>query len=156
MQFYRDILDAYNILIKEDIISFIQNSVETFDSLIGLTNCLNYFDLFNHDSFKKQSKNTVFLITKDYYESELFKKNWKEATEMNKENIVLVLNKNDKLDINDFKIKFENYKIFEINCDNMFEALKSNEKFYEFFIEIKKSILVSFSFFLNLLFIIIF
>jgi hypothetical protein len=103
MQFYRDILDAYNNLIKEDIISFIQNSVETFDALIGLTNCLNYFDLINHDSFKKQSKNTVFLISRDYFDSELFKKHRKAATKMNKENIVLVLNKIDKLDINDFK-----------------------------------------------------
>ena len=102
-EFYKKVLRTYNVGINLDEIinSLLSNHSNLEEMFYGII-------LRDADQLRNQASLLIFLITKSYFESELFKEHWKEALATNKEIVVFFLEK-------DFDQEyFINYKTLNI------------------------------------------
>ena len=113
VEYYKEILDAYNICLKDEIIKLIESSPSDDYEIFVLTNILNQVNKNEKIVFKEKCDLFVFLITKSYLDSEFFEKHLHEANELNKYILILLLE--DGIAADD--IKFQNYKVFNIKED---------------------------------------
>ena len=149
LEHYGQILEAYNFLESEKFLKTIKNSDPFAESIYDITQDLSNINYIEPNISKNSARVFIFLLTKSYFFSELYKKHWIEASESNKEIVVII--KNDK----DFCINqsyFQNHKVFKLTTPlqillNFQEYLTSiNEvdiKFLDFISCIQNSSVVS-------------
>ena len=112
IQYYEDILESYNFKIKDQIINLMKNSKEKDSDIFCLKKSFNQIEINEKEIFKKKSKLLIFLITKNYLESEIFETHLNEAVSLNKEIFILLLE--GGLDVK--HVKFGKHKVYNI-CD---------------------------------------
>ena len=66
MKHYANVLELYNVNMKDKIINLIQNSKENDTYVLKITDELNEIEFENVNEFKKDSKLKVFIGTKCY------------------------------------------------------------------------------------------
>ena len=127
--FYEGILEAYNICIKQEILTILKTRSKSVNFVEALKN-LDEIELIERDKIKNETEMIIFLITKSYIASDLFKKHCEEAKLLEKPIWLLLLE--DGLVEN--QIQFKNYKLFQFklstqNLDDfqlLGDYLKSN------------------------------
>lgn len=130
---YENVLDYYNILIRDEIIEFIRNSKVNDSYLFSLLSILDEFEIIDkNELFRNDSIVFLFCLTKNYLDSDLFKYNFKEAKETG-EQILIIFLEND-LDLNcGFKSVFKIIPTFHKRSTKTgkSEVLKLNSQFLE-------------------------
>ena len=106
---------ANNIYLQGDIIDLIKYKIP--ESKINIIESIKSIQLIDINQLKTDSKILVFLITKSYYGTEIFKNDYQEALKLKKDVLVLILEKNiDFVEFNGF------HKI--INICELFDACR--------------------------------
>ena len=106
---------ANNIYLQNDIIDLIKYKIP--ESKISIVDRIKSIPIIDAYQVKADSKILVFLITKSYYGTDIFKNDYQEALKLKKNVLVLILEKNiDFLESNKFQ------KI--INICELFEACR--------------------------------
>ena len=110
---YKNILEEANIF----------NASRYFDDISK--KYLNEFELIDTARLKKQAKLLIFFVHKQYVESELFEKHWKEAIELNKEILILDIERSSTSA--DLQQKFEKQKYFMLTREMLNHSSNENE-----------------------------
>ena len=127
IDFYGNLLDSYNFANKREIIeSFKMLTQEDFNKIKEFKNIEYYENQSDKLLFKEKSELVLFLITKNYYKSQLFDKHWIEAVIMKKRILIVFL----ESIMNFQEFNFEDHKLFVIN-DFISKSLK-NENLYKY------------------------
>lgn len=106
------------------IINLIRNSADDDYDINWFTRRLAKLDFNENKILKKNSKIVFFLVTKSYLNSNLFKIHLTEANTLNKEIVIILLEKELFLD----PIEFSGYKIF-----SFYEAIRKSFDGYSIF-----------------------
>ena len=121
-------------------INLIENSTDEDYNVKAFIRKLETFDLNENRILKENTKLIIFLVTKTYQKSNMFKLHLNEANELKKESIIILLEKDlclDDVQLNDYKIydfcdavekSFYGYFLFEnssdINSNECFECIR--------------------------------
>ena len=83
--------------------------------MVEKINKLHVYDEKEIETIFEKSKIIIFCITKQYYESKMFEKQWRQAVELKKK-VLKVLLEDTKVNLEAFlNVKFEIYKNYENN-----------------------------------------
>ena len=146
MNFFEILLDTYNFCNKTEIIeSFKMTTEEDFNELTKLKQVEYYENQADKLLFKKQAEIVVFLLTKNYYKSQLFDRHLDEAIQMNKRILILLLETDINHSIKEFKVfSIADYVNRSLKLDYLFLFtfniyLKNafDDAYFEFIKEIK-------------------
>ena len=130
MDNFRAIFESFNFQLESNIVFLLDNSEE-------LRLNLKLVDITKFRSLRNQAKFIVFIITKAYYESELFKRHWREANDLKNKEIIVIMNEEEGFDTADM---FMNRKTFKLSFTY---SSKEKKKFEDFMKFQKKSLPVS-------------
>ena len=78
------------------------------------TRSLNEIELFEKRKFKNQAEIHIFILTKAYFRSEIFKKDFEEVKDSNKQLIAILDAENNEI-LEKNEIQFEKMKIVKLN-----------------------------------------
>jgi hypothetical protein len=148
LDYFKNILKSYNICLYDQFINLIENSTHEDYEVNALIRKLEKLDLNENRILKENSKIIIFLVTKTYQESNLFKLHLNEVNKLKKEVIIMLLEKHLHLDytqLNDYKIydlsdavenSFDGYFLFEKSPDTQanecFEFIRKKLREYYF------------------------
>jgi hypothetical protein len=131
LNFLKKLLEAYNFDCK-----FLENLNEEQNQ--SLFEKLKKVEFYDTQKLKKQSKLIIFIITKKYIDSGLFKKHLEEANELQKE-IKLILKESDYITNLEEEFKFlKYYSSLKITFNGFNKKAKVIENFFKEKIDNKK------------------
>ena len=107
-----------NIHLKNDIIDLIK--FKTPDLKPNIVEKIKSIQIIDINQLRANSKLLIFLLTKSYYETDVFEKDYEEAIKLKKNVVILIMEKN---------INFLEYNRLHriINICEMFEACRFNK-----------------------------
>ena len=150
---YKNILKSFNICLKNDLVEILSDTNTNDEYLMKLAKELEEADCVDVKLFYKKSKMIIFLLTKSYHESNLFKEDWKEAINSNKE-IVIIINKYEDNLINESELKDHKILYFEteivVHFDNSSLIFSNDTKLFKRFIQSLQKKVINLLSFLNL------
>jgi hypothetical protein len=147
LNLYETIFDSYNIFLEKEKLRdmIIESKVDELDVLISILT-LNEINLMDKMKLEDQSIIHVFILTKEYFRSKIFKENLDKILNLKKE-VILFLNESDQIDLKFELKKFQEFKILLIKSSflktknipthNYQHVDTDDQRFYEFFHELK-------------------
>jgi hypothetical protein len=122
MVHFKKVFEAFNFQLGDNIELLLENSDELRLKLKGI-------DINKFKALKNQAKFIVFIVTKSYYESELFERQWKEANDFKNKEIVIIMNEEEDFDTANM---FMNRKIFKLSFTHSSKEKKIFEDFMKY------------------------
>jgi hypothetical protein len=100
--------------LANDIIEKIKNANENSLNVFRASKFLNKIELFQTENIKNQCETLIFIVTQNYFKSELYAQHLNEAIKLNKSYFFLV---QDIIDFNETHV--EKNKVFKLNKQNL-------------------------------------
>ncbi len=116
-----------------DIIENIKNANENSLNIFRASKFLNKIEFIQTENIKNQCETLIFIVTQNYFKSELYAQHLKEAIKLNKSIVFLV---QDIVDFNETHA--EKNQVFKLNKQNL-ERFESESSFMNFFYDLIES-----------------